>query len=178
MGPPPRHLRALLAEACSLIRWDMRRTFCFYCWRKKIVLILISSGSAGSCFSRRKMLEEKFSSAQLLCAQLLCAECSSLLHLEMFSNNSLCSPRQQQYQNCGRDGAAAAKQGRCEKTCKLCQETAEDISGCVCLLTLCGVSTLSCHLLWCSVVRNRYKEKFLLWTGTTVCLPTPPPTAI
>lgn len=35
-------------------------TFCFYCWRKKIVLILISNGSAGSCFSQRRMLEETF----------------------------------------------------------------------------------------------------------------------
>lgn len=75
-GSLPRHLRALLAEARSLIRWDTRRTFCFYCWRKKIALILISSGSAGSCFSQRKMLEEKFSSAQLLCTE----RSSLLLH--------------------------------------------------------------------------------------------------
>lgn len=48
--------------------------------------------------------------------------------LEMFPNNSLCSPRQQQHHNYGRDGDATAKQGSCEKTCKLCQETAVSIS--------------------------------------------------
>lgn len=51
---------AVLDELCCLIRWDTARTFCFYCWRKKIVLILISNGSAGSYFSQRKMLEEMF----------------------------------------------------------------------------------------------------------------------
>lgn len=49
---------AVLDERCCLIRWDAAGTFCFYCRRKKIVLILISSGSAGSDFSQRKMLEE------------------------------------------------------------------------------------------------------------------------
>lgn len=78
------------------------------------------------------MLEEKFSSAQLLCAE----RSSLLLHLEMFPNNSLCSSRQQQHLNCCRDGAAAAKQGSCENTCKLCQETAEDISLVVCVVSL------------------------------------------
>lgn len=65
---------AALDELCCLIRWDTAGTFCFYCWRKKIVLILISNGSAGSCFSQRKMLEEMFKrrvapfrSARLLC---------------------------------------------------------------------------------------------------------------
>lgn len=51
---------AVLDEVCCLIRWDTRRTFCFYCWRKKLILILISDGSAGSYFSQRKVLEEKF----------------------------------------------------------------------------------------------------------------------
>lgn len=73
---PPEAPEGPAGKACSLIRWDTRRTFCFYCWRKKIALILISSGSAGSCFSQRKMLEEKFSSAQLLCAE----RSSLLLH--------------------------------------------------------------------------------------------------
>lgn len=51
---------AVLDELCCLIRWDTTGTFCFYCWRKKIVLILISHGSAGSYVSQRKMLEEMF----------------------------------------------------------------------------------------------------------------------
>lgn len=51
---------AMLDELCCLIRWDTTGTFCFCCWRKKIVLILISHRSAGSYFSQRKMLEEMF----------------------------------------------------------------------------------------------------------------------
>lgn len=38
----------------------MAGTFCFYCWRKNIVLILISNRSAGSYFSQSEMLEEIF----------------------------------------------------------------------------------------------------------------------
>lgn len=51
---------AALGELCCLIRWDTAGTFCFYCRRKKIVLILISHRSAGSYLSQRKMLEEMF----------------------------------------------------------------------------------------------------------------------
>ena len=76
---------AVLDELCCLIRWDTTGTFCFYCWRKKIVLILISKGSAGSYFSQRKMLEEMFElrmtafcSAWLLCLlDLLCKAAGS-----------------------------------------------------------------------------------------------------